>query len=186
MAESAVTISVNGRHGIDVAKSRPGNEETVVAPVRPGQCRNRDGQDGIDATPSINGGPGGLVAIELSESAENEGYLHAAVFRWDSWQQPVPAVEIPPAKDILLSSAGGDGEDGRIGLDGENGLAGIEGTPATTETDATVRITLFPISVSELFETDDHRMAQTEAMGAEQGVAQMALMEDEAVKFKYC
>ncbi|KAK3653420.1 hypothetical protein LTR56_004624 [Elasticomyces elasticus] len=170
MAESAVTISVNGRHGIDVAKSRPGNEETVVAPVRPGQCRNRDGQDGIDATPSINGGPGGLVAIELSESAENEGYLHAAVFRWDSWQQPVPAVEIPPAKDILLSSAGGDGEDGRIGLDGENGLAGIEGTPATTETDA----------------TDGTDGGNGGRSFAEQGVAQMALMEDEAVKFKYC
>ena len=85
------------------------------------------------------GGPGGSLAVELSESIEREGYLHAAVVRSDSWQQPTPSVELPPGRILLLSARGGTGENGHSGGDGQSGLAGVDGLAATRDTDATVR-----------------------------------------------
>ncbi|KAK5123601.1 hypothetical protein LTR85_002639 [Meristemomyces frigidus] len=137
MTDSVTIIAVDGRHGADVVKARLHEDNPSTALVRQGTHRHRDGQNGQDAAPPINGGPGGRLAVELSESVESEGYLHAVVVRWDSWQQPVPAVDVPPGRDILLSAVGGSGEDGRKGRDGQSGLPGTEGLSATRETAAT-------------------------------------------------
>ena len=102
--------------------------------------RDRDGRDGQDAAPPFNGGPGGSFAVELSESVDSEGYLHAAVVRWESWQEPVQAIDVPPGRNILLSAVGGAGEDGRKGGDGRSGLRGIDGLSATCETETTVSL----------------------------------------------
>lgn len=87
---------------------------------------------------AVNGGPAGHLAVELSEAIESEGYLHAVVTEYNSWQQPAPSVEVPPGKDLLLSAVGGNGEDGRTGGDGQSGFPGAEGDPATRNVDATV------------------------------------------------
>ncbi|TKA83691.1 hypothetical protein B0A55_00261 [Friedmanniomyces simplex] len=137
MTDSPIVISVDGRHGSDLSSSRPSRQDCSRALVRTGHHRDRDGQDGIDAAPPVNGGPGGLLVVELSESEQLESHLHAAVVRSDSWQQPVPAVDIPHYQDLLLSSAGGEGEDGLTGGDGQSGLPGIKGVAASRETDAT-------------------------------------------------
>lgn len=101
-----------------------------------------NGRDGNDAPPAVTGGPAGLLAVELSESIESDGYLHAVVVRWESWQRPAPSVEVPPGKRFLLSAVGGNGEDGRTGGDGRSGSIGTEGTPATREMDATVSLSI--------------------------------------------
>ena len=78
------------------------------------------------------------MVVALSESQVQDGYVRATVIRSDSWQQPVPAVDVPPGREILLSSVGGDGEDGHGGGDGQTGLPGSEGLNATPEAEATV------------------------------------------------
>jgi hypothetical protein len=72
------------------------------------------------------------------ESVEQEGYIHAVVVQWEGRQQPVPVVQVPPGRQILLSARGGDGEAGRTGGDGQSGLVGVAGAAATREQDAQV------------------------------------------------
>lgn len=99
---------------------------------------DRNGQDGQDARAALNGGPAGSLAVELTESADQVGYIHAHTIRWEGPRQPVLSTEIPPRHRLLLSAAGGRGEAGGIGGDGTNGLQGANGRDATERDDAGV------------------------------------------------
>ena len=87
----------------------------------------------------MTGGPGGSLAVELSESTEQVGYIHAATLRWTGLRQPVINTEVAPRRKLVLSAIGGDGETGRKGGDGHPGLSGTAGAAATQMSDAEVR-----------------------------------------------
>ncbi|GIZ44888.1 hypothetical protein CKM354_000807300 [Cercospora kikuchii] len=140
MEEEAVTvISVNGQHADDFVKAQadyPNINDALVRPSEYNAQRDKHGEHGVDATTPMTGGPGGSLAVELSESTKQVGYIHAATLRWTGVRQPVINTEVAPRRKLLLSAVGGNGETGRKGGDGHPGLAGTAGAAATQMADA--------------------------------------------------
>jgi hypothetical protein len=136
----ATTISVNGADGATLARStgiRLVEDGSQALVLRDQHSVTRHGQPGTNAPQAIPGGPGGTLAIQLSESQLSQGAIHVHLVDTSQPHSLPPDTELPIGRELRLTAVGGIGETGNNGGDGQHGLDGVDGTPASKGSDAT-------------------------------------------------
>jgi hypothetical protein len=96
------------------------------------------GDHGRNAARSLPGGPGGDLAVMLTQSRVVAGGICVDIVSNGSLHQLPPVTEVAPNRIVRFSARGGDGQAGGIGENGEMGKPGEDGVSATRTTDATV------------------------------------------------
>lgn len=91
------------------------------------------------------GGPGGYLNVELSESAENAEGIRVDILQNGSLHELPPVWQIPSGEIVRFTARGGDGEAGRNGGNGLDGRPGPDGVAATRDVDATVSQVLYRV-----------------------------------------
>jgi len=89
------------------------------------------------------GGPGGYLKVELSESAENAEGIRVDILQNGSLDELPPVWQIPSGGIVRFTARGGDGEAGRNGGNGLDGRPGVDGVAASRDIDATVSPVLY-------------------------------------------
>ena len=101
------------------------------------------GSPGFDAGMPNEGGPGGYLKVELSESAENAEGIRVDILQNGSLDELPPVWQIPSGGIVRFTARGGDGEAGRKGGNGLDGRHGANGVAASRDVDATVSPVLY-------------------------------------------
>jgi hypothetical protein len=97
-----------------------------------------DGSPGFDAKFPHEGGPGGDLTVEMSESAEIAEGIRVDILQNGSLDELPPVWQVPSGGIVRFTARGGDGEAGRNGGNGLDGRPGADGVAASRDVDATV------------------------------------------------
>lgn len=128
--EDRVTIAAKCRSHHDKQNSR----ELILGNKR---GRGIDGRPRNNATQAKDGGPGGKLIVELSESNRSQGAICVRPVAPSPLLQPPLPIEVPVGKNLVLTAIGGDGEPGGTGGDGQNERDGRDGLNASRHSPAT-------------------------------------------------